>query len=68
MKFVKEINGEKVFLEETNKNLFSLLERNGFTEAEDELAELREKAKELGIKGYHNMKEENLIAKIAELE
>ena len=33
-----------------------------------ELEVLREKAKDLGIKGAHSMKKENLIAKIEELE
>lgn len=33
-----------------------------------ELEELREKAKELGIRGAHNMRKENLIAKIEEVE
>jgi hypothetical protein len=37
-------------------------------EDEKELATLREKAKDLGIKGAHNMKKENLIAKIEEVE
>lgn len=37
-------------------------------EDEKELAALREKAKDLGIKGAHNMKKENLIAKIEEVE
>lgn len=35
---------------------------------EKELAILREKAKDLGIKGAHNMKKETLIAKIEEVE
>lgn len=37
-------------------------------EDEKELSLLREKAKDLGIKGAHNMKKENLIAKIEEVE
>lgn len=37
-------------------------------EDEKRLATLREKAKDLGIKGAHNMKEETLIAKIKEFE
>ncbi len=44
----------------------------GNNEGEDgddkELKALREKAKELGIRGAHNMKKENLIAKIEEAE
>lgn len=51
------------------------LERQGFKRIEanespkqesDELVQLRERAKELGIKGYHNMKFETLQAAIAE--
>lgn len=37
-------------------------------EDEKRLATLREKAKDLGIKGAHNMKEETLIEKIKEFE
>lgn len=38
------------------------------TQEDKELETLREKAKELGIRGAHNMKKENLIAKIEEAE
>lgn len=41
---------------------------NGDNGEDKELEELREKAKELGIRGAHNMKKENLIAKIEEVE
>lgn len=34
---------------------------------DEELVKLREEAKELGIRGAHNMKKENLIAKIKEM-
>ncbi len=40
----------------------------GEDEGDKELETLREKAKELGIRGAHNMKKENLIAKIEEAE
>ena len=35
---------------------------------DEELEELKEKAKTLGIKGAHNMKKETLVAKIEEIE
>lgn len=50
------------------------LERQGFKrvieeqlkQESEEIKQLRERAKELGIKGYHNMKFETLQAAIAE--
>lgn len=52
------------------------LERQGFKrvieeqlkQESEEIKQLRERAKELGIKGYHNMKFETLQAAIAEKE
>lgn len=41
-------------------------EENGEQE-DEELVKLREEAKELGIRGAHNMKKENLVAKIKEM-
>lgn len=43
-------------------------QKNGEDGEDKELEVLREKAKGLGIKGAHNMKKENLIAKIEEAE
>lgn len=71
---MKWINKEKELIFETeNTNLFSMLKREGYTPEEEnkansELEELRKKAKELGIKGCHNMKLETLLNKIAEIE
>lgn len=42
-------------------------EQNNLKE-DEELNTLREKAKDLGIKGAHNMKKETLVAKIEEAE
>jgi ribosomal protein S18 acetylase RimI-like enzyme len=35
MKFVKEVDGVKIIVEETNKNLFNLFEREGFKEVKE---------------------------------
>lgn len=32
MKFSKEVDGKQIIIEETNKNFFNLLEREGFKE------------------------------------
>lgn len=42
--------------------------QNPSGDEDKELLALREKAKDLGIKGAHNMKKENLIEKIEEAE
>jgi hypothetical protein len=58
-------------LELDNPATHSLAERNGFEpieEHDEELAALREKAKELGIKSAHTMKKETLITKITEIQ
>jgi hypothetical protein len=58
-------------IEVSDPNTFNIFEREGFKPVEDETDEeleaLRAKAKDLGIKGAHNMKKETLILKIAEL-
>lgn len=74
MKFSKEIDGKEVIIECKEENLYSLCERNGYKPVEEvdevdiELEELRDHAKELGIKNAHMMKKETLIDKIAALE
>ena len=73
MKFHKAINGKEDLVICCNSNLFSLYEREGYKEVEEVvedpfIEELREQAKELGIKGFHVMKKETLISKIAELK
>jgi len=35
LKFVKEINGKEIVVEETNKNHFIILEREGFEKAKE---------------------------------
>lgn len=73
MIFRHKETGDK--FETDNKNLVSMLEREGYEledeEAEedtDNKAELIAKAKELGIKSAHSMKTETLLEKIAEIE
>lgn len=67
MKFIHE-SGRTIEFEDP-KPFKILLEREGFKPVEEEnLEELRLKAKELGIKGYATMKAETLNTKIAEIE
>lgn len=58
-------------IEINDKNLVSMLEREGFElvegGADEELEALRKQAKELGIKSAHTMKKETLLEKIAEI-
>jgi hypothetical protein len=58
-------------IEINDKNLVSMLEREGFElvegGADEELEALRKQAKELGIKSAHTMKKETLFEKIAEI-
>lgn len=72
-----EKNGK--FLELKDPNTFNIAERYGFKPAEEqekpdekpddtELAELKAKAKELGIRNAHSMGREKLLEKIAEAE
>lgn len=70
-KYLEVVNGEieKTQGNTTPKNPEKPQGNNNGENGEDkELEQLREKAKELGIKGAHNMKKENLIAKIEEVE
>lgn len=60
----EEISKEE--LEENNKENSKNSEENDEKE-DEELVKLREEAKELGIRGAHNMKKENLITKIKEM-
>lgn len=60
----KTENGQTIDL---NDNQTSIAERYNLKPAEDEIETLREQAKELGIKGYHSMKKETLIKRIAEI-
>jgi len=63
-KYLEVINGK---IEKTQIN--TKPENPEGEDIEDkELETLREKAKELGIRGAHNMRKENLIAKIEEVE
>lgn len=68
MKFKKDDH----IVEVTDPNTFNVFERVGFIPMEEEIDEeleaLRAQAKELGIKGYHNMKKDNLISKIEEMK
>ena len=68
MKFEKDGN----VIEVENPNTFNIFVRDGFEKVEedelDELEALRNKAKEMGIKSTHTMKQETLIEKITELE
>ena len=71
MRFIKIVDDRKIIIDCDNINLFSLYKREGFVEEEaneTELEELRNQAKELGVKGFQLMKKETLITKIAELE
>ena len=66
MKYIHENGGTLEFADES---MTKTLEREGFKPVEEEnLEELRAKAKELGIKGYATMKAETLNTKIAEIE
>lgn len=53
-------------IETDNKNLFSMLEREGFKKVEETENSLLKIAKELGIKSAHLMSEETLKQKIAD--
>lgn len=64
-KYLDLLSGE---LEEVKEDKTPQAPASNNNEDEKELAALREKAKDLGIKGAHNMKKENLIAKIEEVE
>lgn len=64
-KYLDLLSGE---VEEAKEDKKPQAPASNNNEDEKELAALREKAKDLGIKGAHNMKKENLIAKIAEVE
>lgn len=70
-KYLEVVNGEieKTQGNTTPKNPEELQGNNDGKDIDDkELEALREKAKELGIRGAHNMRKENLIAKIEEVE
>lgn len=41
MKFTKEVNGKEIVVDEPNKNLFNLYEREGFKEVKE--VELKKK-------------------------
>ncbi|WP_206460423.1 hypothetical protein [Anaerovorax sp. IOR16] len=61
----------KAKFETDNKNLVSMLEREGYElagEEKEEKAELLERAKALGIKATNSMKMETLLKKIEEAE
>ena len=66
-------NEEEISKEELEENNKEDSEENSKKSEEndekedEELVKLREEAKELGIRGAHNMKKENLIAKIKEM-
>jgi len=58
-----------IIINVTDENLFNVYERAGFTPVTegpeiDDMEELLEKAKELGIRNAHSMKRETLIKKI----
>ena len=46
MKFTKEVDGKVIEVEEENKNIFSLYERNGFKKVEDEEVKTKKSKKE----------------------
>ena len=43
MKFIKEVNGKEITLEETNVNHYSILERLGFKEVKPPKTEAKKK-------------------------
>lgn len=66
--YLELVNGEIEMSVGNTKKEKTQGDNKGENGEDKELETLREKAKELGIRGAHNMKKENLIDKIEEAE